>query len=74
MVVGNERGILREHHQVRLMSNIEMLPIRSLTRGRSWVQSFSNKFRGKLLIDLVATVIDDYDFLWDQYYFPTATL
>lgn len=45
-----------------------------LTWYRSWIQGFGNAFRGKMLLDLVATVVDDYDFLWDQYYFPTATL
>jgi len=30
--------------------------------------------KGKPLLDMVGGVIEDYEFLWDQYYFPTATL
>jgi len=41
---------------------------------RSWVLSVSAKLRGKLLLDMVGVVIEDYEFLWDQYYFSTATL
>lgn len=42
--------------------------------NRSMVQSVAGKFRGKMLLDMVGVIIDDYDFLWDQYYFSTATL
>jgi len=31
------------------------------------------KLKGKMLLDMVGGVIEDYEFLWDQYYFPTAT-
>lgn len=42
--------------------------------SRGWVQSVAGSLRGKLLLDIVGNVIDDYEFLWEQYYFPTATM
>jgi peroxin-16 len=30
--------------------------------------------KGKALLDLVGGVIEDYEYLWDSYYFSTATL
>lgn len=44
----------------------------NITRGV--VQGFADKFKGKFLLDMVGNVVEDYEFLWDQYYFPTATL
>jgi len=41
---------------------------------RSWIHSVSDKLRGKLLLDMVGGMIDDYEYLWNEYYFPTATL
>ncbi|KAF2097400.1 peroxisomal membrane protein pex16 [Rhizodiscina lignyota] len=41
---------------------------------KAWIHSFTRKLKGKPLLDLVAGVIEDYEFLWDEYYFPTATL
>ncbi|KAF2491777.1 peroxisomal membrane protein pex16 [Lophium mytilinum] len=41
---------------------------------KAWIHSVTGKLRGKPLLDIVGTVIEDYEFLWDQYYFPTATL
>lgn len=34
----------------------------------------TTKLRNKPLLDLVGGVIEDYEFLWDEYYFSTATL
>ncbi|KAJ5443649.1 uncharacterized protein N7458_007521 [Penicillium daleae] len=45
-----------------------------LTRYRSWLQSVTGKMKGKPLLDLVGSVIEDYEYLWDNYYFSTATL
>jgi peroxin-16 len=42
--------------------------------GRAWIHSVTNTLKGKPLLDMVGGVIEDYEFLWDQYYFPTATL
>ncbi|KAF1353396.1 peroxisomal membrane protein pex16 [Delphinella strobiligena] len=42
--------------------------------ARSLIQSVSGKLREKPLIGMVGGIVEDYEFLWDQYYFPTATL
>lgn len=38
------------------------------------VRGVASRLKGKPLLDMVATFVEDYDFLWEQYYFPTATL
>jgi peroxin-16 len=30
--------------------------------------------KGKPVLDLVGTIVDDYEYLWDNFYFSTATL
>lgn len=42
--------------------------------ARVWIHALSDKLRNKPLLDMVGGIIEDYEFLWDQYYFPTATL
>ncbi|QIX02486.1 hypothetical protein AMS68_008003 [Peltaster fructicola] len=44
----------------------------NVTRGL--IRSVTSPFKGKPLLNMVNTFADDYDYLWDQYYFPTATL
>jgi peroxin-16 len=34
----------------------------------------TTKLKGKPLLDMVGGIIEDYEFLWDEYYFSTATL
>jgi peroxin-16 len=41
---------------------------------RSMIQGVANKLKGKPILDMVGSFVEDYDFLFDQYYFPTATL
>ncbi|KAJ5765544.1 Peroxisome membrane protein Pex16 [Penicillium odoratum] len=41
---------------------------------KSWLRSLTNKMKGKPLLDLVGSVVEDYEYLWDNYYFSTATL
>ena len=41
---------------------------------RPWIQSLISGLQGKPLLDMVGGVVDDYDYLWDEYYFPTATM
>ncbi|KAJ6032434.1 Peroxisome membrane protein Pex16 [Penicillium herquei] len=41
---------------------------------KSWLHSLTNKMKGKPLLDLVGSVVEDYEYLWDNYYFSTATL
>ena len=45
-----------------------------LMRNRSWLQSLTGKMKRKPLLDLVGSVVEDYEYLWDNYYFSTATL
>ncbi|KAJ5584113.1 peroxin Pex16-Penicillium chrysogenum [Penicillium hispanicum] len=41
---------------------------------KSWLQGLTGKVKGKPLLDLVGSVVEDYEYLWDNYYFSTATL
>ncbi|KAK7185383.1 hypothetical protein DPSP01_012416 [Paraphaeosphaeria sporulosa] len=41
---------------------------------KAWIHAVTRKLQNKPLLDIVGGVIEDYEFLWDQYYFPTATL
>jgi peroxin-16 len=41
---------------------------------RPWISSVTSKLKNKPLLDMVGGVIEDYEFLWDQYYFSTATM
>ena len=42
--------------------------------SRTWIRSITGKLKGKLLLDMVGTIVEDYDYLWDEYYFSTATM
>lgn len=44
----------------------------NVTRG--YIQGLAAKFKGKPLLDMVGVIVEDYDYLWDEYYFPTTTL
>lgn len=44
----------------------------NVTRG--WIQGVAGRLKGKMLLDMVGTVVEDYDYLWDEYYFSTATV
>jgi len=41
---------------------------------RSWIRAITQKLKSKPLLDIAGGVIEDYEFLWDQYYFSTTTL
>lgn len=41
---------------------------------RQWIQGFAGKLKGKPLLDMVGVIVEDYDYLWDDYYFSTATI
>lgn len=47
---------------------------KKLTASRSWLRALTRKMAGKPLLDLIGGVVEDYEYLWDTYYFPTATL
>ncbi|KAF2861174.1 peroxisomal membrane protein pex16 [Piedraia hortae CBS 480.64] len=44
----------------------------NFTKGM--LMAVATKLKKWPLLDLVGGIVEDYDFLWDQYYFPTATL
>ncbi|KJX96982.1 peroxisomal membrane protein pex16 [Zymoseptoria brevis] len=44
----------------------------NITRGM--ILGFAGKLKNKPLLDMIGNFVEDYEFLWDQYYFPTATL
>ncbi|KAL8925913.1 MAG: hypothetical protein Q9208_003226 [Pyrenodesmia sp. 3 TL-2023] len=44
----------------------------NVTKG--WIQSFTGKLSGKPLLDIVGGIVEDYDYLWDEYYFSTSTM
>nr|POF14859.1 peroxisomal membrane protein pex16 [Quercus suber] len=44
----------------------------NVTRGM--IGSVAGKLKNKPLLDMVGSIIEDYEYLWDQHYFPTATL
>lgn len=72
-LVVNAGRVLREHYQVRV-SRLIFLGNQKLTWNRSWLHSLTGKMKGKPLLDLVGSVVEDYEYLWDNYYFSTATL
>lgn len=41
---------------------------------RSWISSVTDKLRGKPLLDMVASIVEDYGYLWDEYYFATTSM
>ncbi|GFF43630.1 peroxisomal membrane protein pex16 [Aspergillus lentulus] len=41
---------------------------------KSWLKGLTGKMKGKPLLDLVGSVIEDYEYLWENFYFSTATL
>ncbi|KAF2671632.1 peroxisomal membrane protein pex16 [Microthyrium microscopicum] len=44
----------------------------NITRG--WVLSLIGKLKNKPILDMVGGIAEDYEFLWNQYYFATATM
>ncbi len=42
--------------------------------SKKWIEGFAARLNGKPLLDVLGTVIDDYVYLWDEYYFSTATM
>ncbi|KAI9894807.1 MAG: Peroxisomal membrane protein pex16 [Vezdaea aestivalis] len=41
---------------------------------KPWVKSVTGKMKGKFGLDLIGGVIDDYEWLWSEYYFSTTSL
>ncbi|KAL8853337.1 MAG: hypothetical protein Q9221_001813 [Calogaya cf. arnoldii] len=43
-------------------------------RRSSWIQGFADKLKGKPLLDIAGGIVEDYGYLWDEYYFSTSTM
>ncbi|KAJ5775947.1 uncharacterized protein N7511_000958 [Penicillium nucicola] len=41
---------------------------------KAWLHSVTGKMKGKPLLDMVGSIVEDYEYLWENYYFSTATL
>ncbi|KAI9836134.1 MAG: Peroxisomal membrane protein pex16 [Thelocarpon superellum] len=41
---------------------------------KSWLNGLTNNLRNKPLLNMVGGVIEDYEFLWENYHFATATM
>lgn len=41
---------------------------------RPWIAGIADKLKGKPLLDIAGGLLDDYEYLWDNYYFSTASL
>lgn len=41
---------------------------------RPWIAGIADKLKGKPLLDIAGGLLDDYEYLWDKYYFSTASL
>ncbi|KAI4231495.1 MAG: hypothetical protein LQ349_005570 [Xanthoria aureola] len=41
---------------------------------KSWIQGFADRLKGKPLLDIVGGIVEDYGYLWDEYYFSTSTM
>ena len=39
-----------------------------------WIRGFAGSLKGKPLLDLVGGIVEDYEQLWNEYYFSTATM
>lgn len=46
-----------------------------LTTGcRGLIQGVAGKLNSKPLLNILGGLIEDYDYLWDEYYFSTSTM
>ncbi|KIW99433.1 uncharacterized protein Z518_11172 [Rhinocladiella mackenziei CBS 650.93] len=41
---------------------------------KSWIHGIAESLKGKPILDLVGGVVEDYEFLWSNYYFSTSTM
>ena len=41
---------------------------------RGWIQGIAARLNSKPLLNIVGGIIEDYDYLWDEYYFSTSTM
>ena len=41
---------------------------------KKWIHGVASSLKGKPVLDLVGTVVEDYEYLWSNYYFSTSTM
>lgn len=41
---------------------------------RGWIEGVTGRLKGKFGLDLIGGVLEDYGYLWGDYYFSTATM
>jgi peroxin-16 len=41
---------------------------------RAWIKGITYRLKAIPVLDLVGSLVEDYEYLWDNYYFSTATL
>ncbi|PGG97844.1 hypothetical protein AJ80_09624 [Polytolypa hystricis UAMH7299] len=41
---------------------------------KSWIHSVTRRMKDKPLLGLIGSVVEDYEYLWDNYYYSTATV
>jgi peroxin-16 len=68
------RGAFYENITKYVIRHLEFQKSARLTNNRLWIKGAAEKMKGKPLLDIVAGFLGDYEYLWDNYYFPTATL
>ena len=40
--------------------------------SRNYVKGITNKFKGRFMLDMVGGIVEDYEYLWEEYYFATS--
>ena len=44
----------------------------NITKGM--IHGFTGKLKGKPVLDMIGGLVDDYEYLWDEFHFPSATM
>lgn len=73
-LVGHARRFLRTRYSVSLMLAFGGFGASILTLLRGWIRGVTSRLKGKMLLDMVGGIIEDYDYLWEEYHFSTATM
>ena len=68
------RGAFYENVTKYVLLSFRVREHKTDKKHRSWLKSVTDKMAGKPLLELIGGVVQDYEYLWDTYYFPTATL
>lgn len=67
--MGHAGRVLRARYKV----SPGFTDVRYLTNSlRSYIHGLTDKFKGKFMLDMVGGIVEDYEYLWDGYYFATS--